>query len=473
MIDSIHDTYTQHTCNRIVDDLSTEIMAKQMNCKTVICKVNGITFLDLNQHSIDKCYSHSEDNGITAVATHNRSPPQTGLTITDDINIDTTNQNNNTNVDNDSEDKLMTNTTSTSIVPKVSTRISRSVKMIKKKTIPPVKVSKIDSSIESVRTYIMTTRKHGKVWHSCHYHQPDRPLTCTYGSKWSGAIVNHIRSHLGIKPFRCGYCQKPFTIACNLKNHLRIHHGVKAKIILKRIGNRNSFKVVNTYQQNTKRHVTDQTYFDDYSDDNSKLRIFKPSFMNGTNDDNPYATTPTSQRRDVPKRTAKKNPRYVDFEEDYDDYIDDDVQDNEDEEIEEPETHFNEEEAEVENTMFYERTNEDKTENDCFTKYITKRKYNKILWYVCLWNPRQCKYRSHEQKDVMTHIQKHLNISLFTCNWDQCSASFADQQQLINHQMSHTGAPQLLKCNYKNCQFKAFNEKTLRLHKNRHKTSVL
>ncbi|CAG2120151.1 unnamed protein product, partial [Medioppia subpectinata] len=216
----------------------------------------------------------------------------------------------------------------------------------------------------TVRQYVVTTRKTGKVWHSCQWKTSRGP--CAYGSKWSGAMVNHIRS---IKPFGCGYCRKSFTIACNLKNHLRIHHGLKAKIILNG-GRKRKFPVEKVV-------VTEESLQSLHSDakSSSKLRVFKPSFVNGKLASNAYAV-----QRDVPKRTIKKVQRYGNFVEDLDD--DDDDEYNEEAVNEDIDHHLDEEEAEEENRMFYEKTSdetEDNGEDDDLSSFLTKRRYNKKL----------------------------------------------------------------------------------------------
>ena len=38
-------------------------------------------------------------------------------------------------------------------------------------------------------------------------------------------MIAHLRTHFGIKPFKCSYCNKKFNEKGNLKTHIRIHTG--------------------------------------------------------------------------------------------------------------------------------------------------------------------------------------------------------------------------------------------------------
>ena len=141
-----------------------------MLCQTVICKVNGTTLLRLN----------SNDNAVTSA-----------LTVTSDdkedessgevANLEDFDEQNISNADNDHEDGHHETT-----------------KAICQSTGNVFEMETVDTSIESVRQYVQTTRKNGKVWHQCRWtDKRSSNESCSYGSKWSGAMVNHIRSHLG------------------------------------------------------------------------------------------------------------------------------------------------------------------------------------------------------------------------------------------------------------------------------------
>ena len=200
----------------------------------------------------------------------------------------------------------------------------------------------------------------------------------------------------------------------------------------------------------------------------SKLRVFKPSFVNGKAN-SAYAP----EKRVLPKRNVKKSQKYVDFAEDFDD---DDIEDDRDDFELEGEHEVNEVEAEEENRRFYEKTVEDveeteaeaepEEEDEDISQFVTRRQYNKVLWWVCLWSPRQCKYRSHQKQDVLNHVKKHQNLNQFVCN--DCGLSFANRQVLDSHQLSHA-KHKFLKCNHSNCTFQTINETTMKMHKLRHK----
>jgi len=339
-----------------------------------------------------------------------------------------------------------------------------------------VEINEVNNGIESVREYVLTTRKYGKVWHQCKWNG------CRYGSKWSGAMVNHCRSHLGIKPFMCDNCGKLFTISCNLKNHLRVHHGVKAKIVShnnrrKKRHNKEvneeeekQFEQVDNYQKNTN-HVKSDSQLSDQVMTSPKLRIFKPSFVNGYDGDNPYATqtrSANSQRIVInsrrigintrrlgmkyKSRRSHRNSRYV----------------KDEDGVEEYEEEEEEKEEEVEDKMDYEEGEEVHAEDDVeedIAKFITKRKYNRKLWYKCIWN--QCKYQSYRRSALVFHVKKHMNFRPYKCNWPHCDASFIQKFQLMTHLLVHKGEKPY-KCNFPNCMFSTVRAGALKIHKIRH-----
>ena len=449
-------------------------MSKPMNCKTVICKVNGITLLNLkdiknNNNSNYKNISTDKTFVLNGVSPQNQLPQE----YYNEDDIETLEE---FDGDNDVEEVMHSNDNSNELEA-MEPMVPRGTAPIKKGI---YEMEKVETSIESVRQYINTSRRNGKVWHQCRWVEDIKNnQVCNYGSKWSGAMVNHIRSHLGklpsmsdyllinccvgtgVKPFRCLYCNKLFTIACNLKNHLRIHHGLKAKIILnggRRVRQMSTPK--NGVEVPIKAAEEEEEIEEEIkSSDTSKLRIFKPSFVNGKVTNNPYA----AQRRTLPKRNVKRIHRYLDFEDDFEDEEDfRKVFQND----------YNEEEAEEDNRKFYENTKEEEDyEEDDASRFVVKRRYNKKLWFVCVWNPRQCKYRSHLMNEVVNHVKKHQKIRQLVCNWNHCSASFASQEQLESHQLTHK-RQKFFKCNFENCGFQTINETALKMHKIRHKRQM-
>ena len=43
----------------------------------------------------------------------------------------------------------------------------------------------------------------------------------------AGTLKTHMLSHSGMKPHKCGQCEKSFRVAANLKTHILTHTGVK------------------------------------------------------------------------------------------------------------------------------------------------------------------------------------------------------------------------------------------------------
>ena len=68
-------------------------------------------------------------------------------------------------------------------------------------------------------------------------------------------FLNHINSHLGIKPFSCSMCQKSFTQKSHLNTHVGIHLGLKKHICYK-CGR--SFNVKSNLKKHLAVHFRDQ-----------------------------------------------------------------------------------------------------------------------------------------------------------------------------------------------------------------------
>lgn len=56
-----------------------------------------------------------------------------------------------------------------------------------------------------------------KVYYICKYNGCDKEFTKTWN------LLDHVRMHEGIKPYKCSLCRKSFTQKGNLKKHLKQH----------------------------------------------------------------------------------------------------------------------------------------------------------------------------------------------------------------------------------------------------------
>lgn len=41
----------------------------------------------------------------------------------------------------------------------------------------------------------------------------------------AGHLLTHMRTHSGLKPYKCEICEKSFTVSNALKKHIRTHTG--------------------------------------------------------------------------------------------------------------------------------------------------------------------------------------------------------------------------------------------------------
>uniref|UniRef100_A0A7S3JGI9 C2H2-type domain-containing protein n=1 Tax=Euplotes harpa TaxID=151035 RepID=A0A7S3JGI9_9SPIT len=75
---------------------------------------------------------------------------------------------------------------------------------------------------ERIRVIDESTHK-TRYYYNCGY----AGCTKQFNKGWS--ILDHVRMHENIRPFKCEHCDKSFTQKCNLKKHNRKHLVAKLK----------------------------------------------------------------------------------------------------------------------------------------------------------------------------------------------------------------------------------------------------
>ena len=80
-----------------------------------------------------------------------------------------------------------------------------------------------------------TMRSKDTRYHMLAFHTPDHLMPfvcqiCKKGFVWKSKLDTHVNSHLGLKPFKCHYCEKTFADTANKRMHERCtHEGYKRK----------------------------------------------------------------------------------------------------------------------------------------------------------------------------------------------------------------------------------------------------
>lgn len=285
-----------------------------------------------------------------------------------------------------------------------------------------------NENLESYKKYLMTTRKNGKLLHLCSYEK------CKYETFWSNAIVNHIRSHIGQKPFKCNFpnCNKSFTISCNLNNHKKVHtgrssalkrfwaqtrgktgHNLKGLTNDQRLNSNNSFENRNTGYINN-------------SQTNSFLVSSKPSDRRDNSLSN-YAPNKYVMYSKARKRisTIRSQQRTI--------------------------SSLNS--SPFTSSLTNKVTNSQRETQDLsqssidsnassygiksFDKYLKITTKNGKMWRLCQF--KNCNYGSNLAASMVHHIRTHLNDRPFKCRFPNCGKAFTILTNLNNHKKVHRG----------------------------------
>jgi hypothetical protein len=268
-----------------------------------------------------------------------------------------------------------------------------------------------NENLESYKKYLLTTRRSGKLLHLCSYEK------CKYETFWSNAIVNHIRSHIGQKPFKCNFpnCGKSFTISCNLNNHKKVHTGRSSA--LKQFWNQTRAKT----GPNLKVGLSGDQRL---NSNNSFLVSSKPSHRRDNSLSN-YAPNKYVMYSKARKQisTIRSQQRTISLNS-----------------------------SGFTSSQTNKLTNSQREANDLsqssidsnasygiksFDKYLKITTKNGKMWRLCQF--KNCNYGSNLAASMVHHIRTHLNDRPFKCHFPNCGKAFTILTNLNNHKKVHRG----------------------------------
>ncbi len=277
-----------------------------------------------------------------------------------------------------------------------------------------------NSNLESYKKYLLTTRRNGKLLHLCSYEK------CKYETFWSNAIVNHIRSHIGQKPFKCNFpnCGKSFTISCNLNNHKKVHTGRSSALKQfwthtkpktgpnLKLGLSADQRLNSNGYENVKSSKTNNSFLVSSKPSDRRDNYYAPNKYVMYSKARKRISTIRSQQRTISSLnsrgfTSSQTNKLTNSQR---------------------EAHDSSQLSIDSNASYGIKS---------FDKYLKITTKNGKMWRLCQF--KNCNYGSNLAASMVHHIRTHLNDRPFKCRFPNCGKAFTILTNLNNHKKVHRG----------------------------------